>query len=453
MKRINRKHYTRRGASAIFLAIILSALILIECTFAAFVWNLDYALSVNTALKTQVDAILSDYNRQLFDVYGIYAFTRDEIDDECFYKALEINGLDSKSVLYVTSRSRFTTEDLKTAINSYYWYRGTGIAAETLVDGYSQLILELDEQGIFEKVGEFMQSPAAGYVSDIIKGSESAEEWIGKAGDLLNIEDLLEEAADMDSIREDYHDAIRDFELDIDIDIAEWESLTDTMTMLESVMDQLSDRSDPVITKINIAHYCSHNFDCCYAPDGDSSINGTEFKKIHSGRKFDAEYIITGKEDLPAVLKIDIFMFHLLIVSSMLKDFADEKFRNTMEVLGEIISVIILAVSEGAVDIDPKLIAVGLTYFCANFQALKEYLAVIQGKRAVIFEYEDVEMITFDYRDFLNLFCLITPEEDLLERAHEILRRDYGKLYKGITLEAEFRGSRYSVKKSYQLYE
>ena len=92
MKRTDKNRRTKRGASSLFLAVIMSALILVECTFVAFVWNLDYALSVNEALKTQIDTILCDYNRQLFDVYGIYAFTLDEVDDECFCKALEING-------------------------------------------------------------------------------------------------------------------------------------------------------------------------------------------------------------------------------------------------------------------------------------------------------------------------------------------------------------------------
>ncbi len=453
MRRINKRDRTKHGSASVFLSLILSALILVECTFVAFVWNLDYALSVNTALKTQIDSILSDYNRQLFEVYGIYAFTKDEIDDECFYKALESNGLESGSTLFVTSRSRFTADDLKKAINSYYWYRGTGISVKSVVEDYSQLILGLDESGVLAKVGEFMESPAAGYLSDIIKGSETAEEWIGKAGDVLNLEDLLEEAADMDSISADYKEAIKDFDIDIDIDIAEWEALLDTMSDLENVMDQLTDMSDPVMTKLSVAHYCSHNFDCCFSPEGDSSITGTEFKAIHGDKKYDSEYIITGIEGLPGAFVVEYFMSRILIVSNILKDYADEKFRNTMEVLGEIISAIILVVSEGAADIDPRLIAAGLTYFCAVVQSLKDLIMIVQGKSVVIFEYEDTEIITFDYRDFLNLFCLLVPEEDLLERSHEILKRDYGKLYKGVTLEADFRGNRYTLEKSYQLYE
>ena len=453
MKRTDKNRGRKRGVSSLFLAIIMSALILVECTFVAFVWNLDYALNVNEALKTQVDTILSDYNRQLFDVYGVYAFTLDEVDDECFYKALEINGLSSKSTLFVTATDKFTTEDLKKAINSYYWYRGTGISLRSLVDGYSDMIRELDDKGILIKVGEYMHSPASGYVSQMIKGSEDASQWISKAGETLNLDELLEEAADLDDIRSDYKDTIKDIELDIDIDIADWEAMLDTMALLEDTMDVLADSSDPVMTKMNVSHYCAYNFDCCFAPDGDSSITGTEFSSIHKDKEADAEYIITGLDRYPACFKIEYLMVQVMIVSNMLKDYADEKFRNTMEVLGQIISTIIYAVSEGTVDIDYRIIAAGLTFICASFQSIKDFYKVINGQRAVIFKYEDVEMVTFSYRDFLYLFALCTPVEELLERSHEVLERDYGELYKGITLEADFRGDTFSVTKSYQLYE
>ena len=82
MRIIKHKNRTKHGASTIFLAIIMSALVLVECTYLSFVWNLDYALSVNVALKNQIETILSDYNRQLYSVYGIYAFSIGGIDNE-----------------------------------------------------------------------------------------------------------------------------------------------------------------------------------------------------------------------------------------------------------------------------------------------------------------------------------------------------------------------------------
>lgn len=453
MERVNKRRASKHGAASIFLAIIMSALILVECTFVAFVWNLDYALTVNTALKSQIDTILSDYNRLLFDVYGIYAFNLDVVDDCCFNKALEINGLESRAELYVSGAARFTTADLKKAVNSYYWHRGPGVSFRALADGYSELFTELDKNGYLKQISQFMRSPAADYVSRIIKGTESAEEWAGKAGDLINLEEVVSQITDMDSIRNDYRNAVKDFELDLDIDIAEWDGIVSALSTMEKALDYGAGISDPVMTKFYISHYCAYNFDCWIAPHGDESINGTEFKSFHDKNKADAEYIITGLGTVPAVIGIEMLIMQILTVANILKDYANEKIRNTIYAVAQVISWIILAVSEGTADIDPRLIAAGLTLYVSCVQALKDFNDVLQGGRAVIFEYDNVKMVTFSYRDFLYLFCLCTKEEDLLARSYEILERDFGELYKGIKLEADFRGSTYSVEKSYQLYE
>ena len=146
-------------------------------------------------------------------------------------------------------------------------------------------------------------------------------------------------------------------------------------------------------------------------------------------------------------------MVHVLIGSAMLKDYADEKFRNTMYAIAEVLSDIIFAISEGTINIDPRIIQAGLTFYCAIFQSMKEFWTVVKGGRAVIFEYDGQKIVTYNYRDFLFLFCLLVPEDKLLERALSVLERDYGELYKGITLEADFRGNTYQITKSYRLYD
>ena len=83
MKKIRRD---KKGAMTIFLAIILSALILVECTFVLFVWDLDYRMAFSSALRAEVETILAEYDRQLFDTYGIYAVTLDNVDDEVFQR-------------------------------------------------------------------------------------------------------------------------------------------------------------------------------------------------------------------------------------------------------------------------------------------------------------------------------------------------------------------------------
>lgn len=453
MKKINPHKRNRHGASSVFLAIIMSAVILIECTFVAFVWNLDYALSVNTALKNEIETILADYNRQLYSVYGIYAFAIEGVDGECFEKALEINGLNSQSELFVSGKQKFTCDDLKKAIDSYFWYRGTGFSLKMVAESYSDMIAELDKKGVLKQVGQFMQSPAAGYVSKIMTGSDKAEEWIKKAGNTLNLDELTDEANDIDSLSEDYKNAIKDFGIDIDVDIANWESLLKTMSVLESSKQVTTDNSPAMITKYYVSYYCAYNFDCHFRPKGDASINGTGFDAIHGKKMSDCEYLITGREGLSGVFQIEFFVAHVLIASCMLKDYADEKFRNTMYVIAQVISEIISAVSEGAVNIDPRIIQAGLIFYCAVIQSMKEFVTVLNGGRAVIFAYEGSKVITWSYREFLYLFCLCTSVDKLLDRSLEVLERDYGELYKGLTLEADFRGNTYSVTKSYQLYE
>ena len=88
MRRIKTKRKNRFGASSVFLAIILSAVILVECTFLTFVWELDYITKVNNAVDAQVESIMCEYNRQLFDVYGVYAFTKTAVDDDVYRSAL-----------------------------------------------------------------------------------------------------------------------------------------------------------------------------------------------------------------------------------------------------------------------------------------------------------------------------------------------------------------------------
>ena len=58
-----------------------------------------------------------------------------------------------------------------------------------------------------------------------------------------------------------------------------------------------------------------------------------------------------------------------------------------------------------------------------------------------------IEKIEWAYR---NMPVLRGP---LLDRSLTVLERDYGKLYKGLTLEADYRGQTYTLTKSYTLYE
>lgn len=61
----------KKGTSTLFLAIILSALILVETTYIAYVADLDRRLTYTRALKEQAEIYLASYNRQLFKTYSL----------------------------------------------------------------------------------------------------------------------------------------------------------------------------------------------------------------------------------------------------------------------------------------------------------------------------------------------------------------------------------------------
>ena len=182
MKRKIKTRKNRYGASSVFLGIILSAVILIECTFLTFVWELDYATKVNNAVDAQVESIICEYNRQLFDVYGIYAFTKDAVDDDVYRKALLTCGYTEGPKLDLGGYKKIDSKALRDAINMYYSYRSGGIAIIRIADAFSGMMDDLIDTGVLKSIKEYTSSPAAGYVTEIIQGAEKISSWFDKAG-------------------------------------------------------------------------------------------------------------------------------------------------------------------------------------------------------------------------------------------------------------------------------
>ncbi len=111
---------------------------------------------------------MCEYNRQLFDVYGIYAFTKDAVDDDIYSKALLACGYTEGPELNLGGYKKIDRKALRDAINMYYSYRATGIAINRVADVFSELINELLDTGVLKKIKEYTSSPAAGYVLSLI---------------------------------------------------------------------------------------------------------------------------------------------------------------------------------------------------------------------------------------------------------------------------------------------
>lgn len=453
MQKTFKKRKRRFGASSIFLAIILSAVVLIECTFVTYVWQLDYIIKVNNAVDAQVESIMCEYNRQLFDVYGIYAFTMNAVDDDIYRKALLACGYDEGPKLDLAGYKKIDKKALRDAINMYYSYRSTGIAICQIADVFSEMIGEVIDSDVLKKIKEFTSSPAAGYVTEIIQGAEKISSWFEKAGEKLKIDDFKKELGIFDSLKKKLNGKDNDLkDLSFNISIKDMKPAIKLFEGLIDLHETLGKNSFMLLSHVYQANYFAYNFDCSLKQDIDSSINGTDFSAIHSKNKDDSEYIITGLTGVKSIAAVNFLLLQVLTGTNFLKDYMDKEYRTKVDAVAEIISAIIAAVSEGSVEIDYRIITVALIVLIATFKAGKDIRTLGKGERVALYEKNGKKVITAGYRDFLFLFMQAVPDDLMQERALKILKRDYGDLYTGITASADTGIKKISISRSYALY-
>ena len=453
MRKTVKRRKQRFGASSVFLAIILSAVILIECTFVAYVWELDYITKVNNAVDAQVESIMCEYNRQLFDVYGVYAFTKTAVDDDVYRKALLACGYEEGPQLDLAGYKKIDTKAFKDAIGMYYSYRATGIALIQVADVFSEMIGEVIDSDVLKKIKEYTSSPAAGYVTEIIQGAEKISSWIEKAGEKLKIDDLKKEIKIFDTLKKQLEGKDNDLEdLSFNISIKDMKPAIQLFEGMMDLHEALGKNSFKLVSHIYEANYFSYNFDCSLKQEQDSSINGTDFKDIHSKNKDDTEYILTGLTGTKALAAVNFLMLQVLTGTNFLRDYTDKEYRTKVDAVAKVISAIIAAVSEGSVDIDYRIITVALIVLIATFKAGKDIQTLRKGERVALYEKNGKKVVTAGYRDLLFLFMQAVPDDLMLDRGLQILRRDYGELYTGLTATADTGFKKISVTRSYVLY-
>lgn len=447
----NRKY--RYGASSVFLAIILSAVILVECTFLAFVWELDYITKVNNAVDAQVESIMCEYDHQLFDVYGVYAFTKTVVDDDVYRSALLACGYQEGPQLDLAGYRKIDTKAFKDAIGMYYSYRATGIALIQVADVFSEMIGELIDSDVLKKIKEYTSSPAAGYVTEIIQGAEKISSWFEKAGEKLKIDDFKKELGLFDTLKKQLEGGDNDLkDLSFNISIKDMKPAIGLFEGLIDLHEKLGNTSFKLASHIYEANYFSYNFDCFLKQDIDSSINGTDFSSMHSKNKSDSEYILTGLTGNAAIAAVNFLLMQVLTGTNFLKDYTDKEYRTKVDAVSKVISAIIAAVSEGSVEIDYRIITVALIVLIATFKAGRDIQTLDKGERVALYEKNGKKIVTAGYRDFLFLFMQAVPDNLMLERGLLVLRRDFGELYTGITASADTGIKKISVTRSYALY-
>lgn len=453
---MKRTRSNKKGTMTVFLAMILSALILVECTFVLFVWDLDYRMAFDSALRAEVETILAEYDRQLFDTYGIYAVTLNDVDDEVFRKAISTHGYEGDSDIEIYGVKTLSIEDLKAAITVYYANRAGAIWFEKAYAQIDGLIDDTQVGKIFDALREFTSSDAAGYLEDLLTGASTIANWFDEASGAdedIASEDYRQEMIDFAVFKKSIDKADNDLEdLDIGFDLTDLSTLVDGADMLIDVQYGLADAIMNVTFHPACAYYAANNFDCVLSNDFDMSINGTKFSDIHEGNQLDAEYIMSGLDGRVGVTEVSALIFAVLLVMRTVENYADPELEATLMGISSAIAALVLVVSGGLVIIDPEILTTVLILIKSAAESVSGLIDVLKGNTFALVQYEGMELVYVGYRDFLFLLMCLVTDDKMLERMIEVLERDYGNLYTAVGVSGTYRGKTYLQEKTYQMY-
>lgn len=447
--RFVKKHRSKYGTTTIFLAIILTAIIFVECTYISMFANLERRITYTSAVTTQVDYYLSSYSRELFRTYGIYAFDIESIDDSIFQEILASNGITDEAVLVVSGIDEFDTEDLRNVISTYYSYRSASILVDYFREQLSLYLSQLDNLDIVETLEDFMETDGARILQNILDGISSVTEVLSdflKSGEGKEIagyiSDFLELIDYFNHSDPDIGDAYDRGSLQVGIDAIEL--ITDYYNAQSTIIETVAFHP-------YCAHYATYNFDSRLSDD--KTINGTSFSEFHDENLSDVEYILTGLEGTAANNTVAFMIFAFLFVKNMVQCFLDSTLMTYFDAIAEVMSTVVFVATEGAVEIPHEYYEVVCVSMYSLGLTTADLNKVLDGDTVQIFSIEEVYDFEVGYKDIVNYFMNYIPDSLMLERMNTIITRDFEGYVCGIEVECERPLFTIDYSRSYTLYE
>ena len=441
----------KRGTTCLFLAIILSALILVEITYFRLVLQLDRRLTYDRAVRLTLETYLSDYNRQLFNVYGIYAFDAGGIDDEVYRSVLAACGIEDDSILVVSGMDTFDEDDLQRAVDLYCTYRSTGMLFSFFGDQIVDLLEKIDELGLLGSLSDFMSSDAASVFKDILDGASEVADTLGSLAELAGLDDISEEISDFNSVFGSLRDTF-DSPPDIDggFDITDDGFLDSCVEGVSSIFGQGAEDSLWIVSHTNLCSYAAFNFDSVI--EGDESLNGTPFTDIHDENSSDLEYILTGLEGVPGELICSGLIYRILLLDSLVEVYLDPDSRSFINGASEVMKLLVDILTLGMVDIPKEAYKVLIVFSISLRVAALKLITVLNGNKVKVLSWTGADILEVGYRDILSTYMLYIPDDLILSRMLTVLSRDYPGHVAGMTLEVSAMGEVFSHEVTYEMY-
>ncbi|HOO61179.1 MAG TPA: DUF5702 domain-containing protein [Bacillota bacterium] len=455
----------KKGGIMLFLCIILSLVVLVNCIFIGGAYYRKQEVICETAVSHQLEHILANFDRDISSNYGIYTIGDYDATAVVFHAMTE--DLEGTQISLSVSRE-LETDSLQKAISEYIRFRVPAVAADRILE-----VFDISFEGILG-VSSFQSSNRDLWVkaiSSFISAKEAWETVLSTAEAIINIIDYENK---LDSFLSFIHQIEAAFNQNASRtlqwgDTSLFASIFDpsTVTRLSDFMNAIMEADMGEIGDyFFIREYALTQFDSRVLGsfDGEafsleSNLSGTTFVEIHDENHSDLEYLAFGfEEDTLNILASSsmLLVFRLFLnIGAFLLD--AEKMEEALGI-AEVLSALITLVSVGTVPIPPETLQYAVIYVWAYAQAIEESLLLQNGGEVPVVSNGAVDELISQYgmttyKDYFRPLLGIIPKEILLERMLRVLERDAGHpLYTEIIATYTIHGRTFEMRRRFEVY-
>ncbi len=464
---MNRKLFGRKGTITLFLCIILSAAVLLESIYIEGAYRRKQEVILTEAVSHQVEQILSQFNRDDLDWYGIYVIDEVRSGSAVFE---EMTKGDSDMSFDYQLTDQFSKEDLRASAVEYMKLRGIAFEGSVLLDRLNFSIKQLSGNSHTNGFGFGNWLPT---FKDYLKNREKFSDRLNDFQDIcdaLGLGDKMQLFYDLcDDMTETWEKSSSQFfecgDESVSLSIFDPGNIDSVASAMEAYVDV---DLPSVVDRLLLNEYAVFSFDSVVAKyEGDdgyedeANILGIPFDEIHgSNTKGDLEYLFVGSSDQTCN---NLVSFGTLLGIRLILDYSayilDDSMRSLALVMAEILCILISLLTLFTVNLSPSVVQYFILFVFAYIAAFSDVSKLLIGKTVPIFYNDSVcdtlgDFADTQYRDYFRLLLLFVPEDKLLERMHDVIIRDCGEdIYTGVEAEGTLRNDSFVVKRRFELYE
>lgn len=473
-KDIFEKLKEERANSSLFFLILLPVTMLILFATFANAQTRRNELDFIRASESNLDLILADYDRQLWQEFGLWGVDENSLNQ--YSEELLNNYIESEYILsnkIIGTKDLKETEQLRTQILRHMSVR----APIFFLDQLSSRFTEFQEISKKLNNSDFWFQSSTQYLDPdkIISDPNLAK---GDLSDLGLEEDIFTEEKKENSTEET--DILKEKSLGILEELVEqakemiipiYQSTgakipsqplaPDSIQSIAAFADQITSTYDlPVISKIQINEYM---FSYYTMQCSKTNFNGTPQKTktpdgrlhenlIENGRKNEVEQIIfenldsdqAGKNAKSFIGAIR-FMYHLLDKT------LDELQQSIYLLEATEISLLIAIASLGEIVLEPNSLVYILLLIDTLTETFEDLDKLVEGE-LVNFSIGEVK-VNMSYQDFMRVFALIKPEENILEGLNKVREKTIkGNFITSFELKGNFDNSSINLQREFSDY-